>query len=68
MAAADDGILRVAGDEQDLEFRPRDARGVGQLAAVDAAGQADIGDEQIDAASDCSILRPAGPSEASIEE
>ncbi len=48
MAVADDGVLGVAGDEQDLEVRTRGPRGVGKLAAIDAAGQADIGDKQID--------------------
>ena len=68
MAVADDGILRIAGDEQDLEVRTRHARGVGKLAAVDAAGQADIGDQQVDPRVRLQIRSPDGPSDASIAE
>ena len=42
VTAADDGVLRIARDEQNLELRPRDARRICQLTTVDAAGQADI--------------------------
>ena len=47
MAVAQDGVLREAGDEQHLQAGTRYSRGVRHLAAVDAAGQADVGDKQI---------------------
>ena len=39
--------LGIAGDEQDFQIRPGFARLIGDLAAVHA-GQADVGDQQID--------------------
>ncbi len=59
------GILGIAGDEQHLEVRPQHARRVGHLPPVHAAGQADVGDEQVDAGAACSTFRPDGPSPAS---
>jgi hypothetical protein len=46
-ALADDGVAGVAGDEQDGQCGQHFARGIGELAAIEAAGQADIGHQQV---------------------
>ena len=46
--AALGGASGVAGDEEDRQVGALLAGDLGQLAAVEAAGQADIGDQQID--------------------
>ena len=43
-----DGVAGIAGGEQDLEVAAAAARFVGELPAVHAAGQADIGEQQLD--------------------
>ncbi len=48
MAVADHRVLRIAGDENNLEPGAQDARGVGNLTAVQSTRQADVGDQQID--------------------
>jgi hypothetical protein len=44
-----DGILGIAGDEENLEIRPVLARRVRHLAVVQPTWEADIGDQQVDA-------------------
>src|ERR1700754_3288118 len=46
-AIANNGILRIAGDEQHLQFRPKLASGVGDLAAVHAVRKPNIGYQEI---------------------
>ena len=66
MPVAEHGILRIAGDEQDLQVGMRRARGVGELTAVQSAGQADIGDQQVDPRRRIAgSFRPDAPSAAS---
>ena len=47
-AAADNRVFRIAGDEQHMEIRPPLSRGVCELPPIYAAGEADVGDQQID--------------------
>ena len=47
-AVADRRVLGVAGDEEHAQAGAPRARGVGHLPAVELAGQADVGDQQID--------------------
>ena len=65
MAVVEHGILGIAGDEQHLQAGPQRARGIGDLAAVQPAGQADVGDQQVDRGVALQQLQPAGPSPAS---
>ncbi len=58
---ADRGVFGIAGDEQDLQARAERASSVRYLAPVKAAGQTDIGDEQINAGVGLKHLEPGGP-------
>jgi hypothetical protein len=60
MAAADGGVLREAGDEEHLQAASDGAAGIGHLPPVHSAGQADIGDEQVDANAPLSWPATAG--------
>ena len=51
MSVTDDRVLGIAGDEEHFEAWPKDAGGIGDLTSVHPAGQADIGDEEIDPSS-----------------
>ena len=51
MSMTDHRVLGIAGDEEHFEAWPKDAGGIGDLASVHPARQADVGDEEIDPSS-----------------
>ncbi len=57
---------RHSGNEQHLEPRTKGPARVGDLTAVQAPGQTDIGDQKVDSRPGLQTLRPAGPSTTSM--